>query len=307
MPITLQGSVTFGQLSGGTGALSLGGPVSLAGSVVLAADVRVFVATGTSQTGSGRSLAKTGAASLTLSGANTYTGSTTVSNGTLVLNGSLSGPVLVEGGVFKGNGTVSNNVTVNHGIHAPGASLGVIKIKGNYTLAAGATLQIEINGTAAGAQYDQVILSGGSGTVTLAGTLQLLATNNLPVGSSFIIITNTGTAAVSGAFAGLPQGFAFYSSGYWWRINYSGGSGNEVVLTIIPPPAPALTAIWTNPPAISLVVTGEAGHYVDIYASSNLTHWTWLTGSFNPGGVLYFSDLEVTNQPARFYRAVLLP
>ena len=62
VPITLQGSVTFGQLSGGTGALSLGGPVSLAGSVVLAADVPVSVATGISQTGSGRSLAKTGAA-----------------------------------------------------------------------------------------------------------------------------------------------------------------------------------------------------------------------------------------------------
>jgi fibronectin-binding autotransporter adhesin len=215
--------------------------------------------------------------------------------------------VVVEGGVFSGSGVVSNNVTLNHGTHAPGASPGVMRIKGNYTLASDAVLQIEINGTAPGTQYDQVCLNGGSGTVTLAGTLQLVATNSLPIGSAFTIITNTGSAAVSGAFAGLPPGYAFYASGYWWRINYSGGNGEQVTLTIIPPPAPSLVVVTTTPNLLNLMVTGEPGHAVDLYTSTNLSNWSWVTNSFNTTGALSFAEPIDTDQPARFYRAVLLP
>ena len=48
--------------------------------------------------GSGGSFTTNGAATLTLSGANTYTGTTTVAQGTLVLSGSVVGPITVNSG-----------------------------------------------------------------------------------------------------------------------------------------------------------------------------------------------------------------
>ena len=39
--------------------------------------------------------------------------------------------------------------------------------------------------------------------------------------------------AITGTFAGLPEGAEFYEDGQWWRISYTGGTGNDVVLTRI--------------------------------------------------------------------------
>jgi hypothetical protein len=38
-----------------------------------------------------------------------------------------------------------------------------------------------------------------------------------------------------GTFTGLPQNAEFYEDGQWWRISYTGGTGNDVVLTRITP------------------------------------------------------------------------
>jgi hypothetical protein len=50
-------------------------------------------------------------------------------------------------------------------------------------------------------------------------------------GLSFVLINNDGSDAVSGTFNGLPQGAYFTVSGQTFRINYTGGTGNDVVLT----------------------------------------------------------------------------
>ncbi len=151
----------------------------------------------------------------------------------------MSGPSL-NGGTFQGSGTVAGSVAINGGIHAPGNSPGIMPVTGNYTLAAAGTLQIEINGTTVGTQYDQVKIQGVASTVTLAGTLDLIAAPALAAGSTFTLIDNTGAAAVSGTFAGLPQNAEFYEDDQWWRISYTGGTGNDVVLTRITPTA------WQN-------------------------------------------------------------
>ena len=233
LPFNLGGNITLGQLVGGTGALTFNGPVVLASNAILNVNVSATITTAIGQTSAGLGLTKTGAGTLTIGAGATYTGFTTVSNGTLTVSSSLNGPVFVEGGVLTGTGTINSDLTVDGGIHAPGASPGILQVNGDYTLAANATLQIVVNGTVPGTQYSQVNLSGGSGTITLAGNLQILANENLPVGSTVTIINNNGTAAVSGAFAGLPQNSSFYSSGIWWGITYSGGGGDDVVLTVL--------------------------------------------------------------------------
>ena len=55
----------------------------------------------------------------------------------------------------------------------------------NYVLSAGGALQVEINGTTAGTQYDQLRLTGATGTVTLASALDLVAVSGLAAGSAF--------------------------------------------------------------------------------------------------------------------------
>ena len=181
-------------------------------------------------------LTKAGAGALTLNGASSNTSATTVTAGTL-----------------RGDGSLAGSVAINGGVHAPGNSPGIMTTSGSYTLAAAATLQIEINGTTPGTQHDQV---GVGGTVTLAGTLDLVAAPALAANSTFTIINNTGAGAVSGTFSGKPQNAEFHEDNQWWRISYTGGTGNDVVLTRITPTA---WQTWqatnfgtnTNNPAIS--------------------------------------------------------
>jgi len=143
--------------------------------------------------------------------------------------------VTVAGGIFQGTGTVNGNVAINGGVHSPDNSTGLSTVSG-YALGTSGALQVEVNGTTAGSQYDQVRILGISSTVTLAGSLDLVAAPALAAGSNFTIIDNTGLSAVSGTFAGLSQGAEFFEDGQWWRISYTGGSGgNDVVLTRMTP------------------------------------------------------------------------
>jgi Ca2+-binding RTX toxin-like protein len=114
---------------------------------------------------------------------------------------------------------------------APGASAGTFHT-GNVTFNAGATFALELGGAGAG-QFDQLAVTGG---VTLGGaTLSVAFINSFNAGGSFTIIDNDGTAdGVSGQFA---QGSQFSVGNTSYAINYAGGDGNDVVLTvtIVPP------------------------------------------------------------------------
>jgi hypothetical protein len=48
------------------------------------------------------------------------------------------------------------------------------------------------------------------------------------------LIDNDGTDAVSGTFAGLPQNAVVTAGGARYRISYTGGTGNDVTLTVVP-------------------------------------------------------------------------
>ncbi len=129
-----------------------------------------------------------------------------------------------------GTGTINANV-VNGGTINPGLSPGIITINGNYTQGDGA-LNIEIGGTTVGTQYDQLNVMG---TVTLAGALGVDLINAfVPVQpQTFTIINNDGNDPVSGTFAGLAQGATFVGDGAFFTISYTGGDGNDVVLSAL--------------------------------------------------------------------------
>jgi len=156
-------------------------------------------------------LTKSGAGSLTLTGAtHTHNGPTTILGGKLVISGSLSGDVTAVGGTFVPHGTtaIAGNLSIGTG--------------GSFEIAAGSSVSV-------------------SGSVTLAGDLVLTAPAGLSVGQSFNLIQKSGSQPAAGTFASLPQSAVFNASGYDWQISYSGGDGNDVVLTIVDPPS--LTAI----------------------------------------------------------------
>src|SRR5690606_6303890 len=111
-------------------------------------------------------LTKRGAGVLQLTGVNTYIGPTTVGGGKLVVNGALASTVTVQAaGALGGSGTVAG--VHNHGVVAPGNSVGTLTVAGDYTAYPGSFYELEVGpeGTS-----DKLEVGG---TATLAGTLTL--------------------------------------------------------------------------------------------------------------------------------------
>jgi len=146
---------------------------------------------------------KNGTGTLTLTGANSYTGDTIVAKGKLVINGSVTSSVrILKGNSFGGTVVVNGNLT-NLGTLAPGNSPGTTTISGNYIEAG--TLDIEVWGTTANTQHDQVVVSG---TATFQAGSTLMVTRT---GSTFDLSRTQSVLAVSalaysGAFTTLDRG-----------------------------------------------------------------------------------------------------
>src|SRR5207302_922399 len=115
--------------------------------------------------------------------------------GLLTLNGATlslqTGPFVNDvSGLITGTGTLSASTInfTNHGTISPGASPGILSFDGNFVQSAAGRLNIEINGTTAGTDYDQLAING---TATLDGTLNvaLLEPFVPEVSNSFRVLT----------------------------------------------------------------------------------------------------------------------
>jgi autotransporter-associated beta strand protein len=242
------GSVTVGSIEG-NGTVLLGANNLIVGSNNLSTVMTggLFGAAGISGTGS---LIKVGTGTLEFAagdplslenGNNDYTGGTIVTAGTLLVNnisgsGTGTGAVQVTGGTLGGTGTIAGTVTVGTGTGAgafisPGASPGTLTIQSSLTLNSDATYQFELNSTIGDA--DKIIANG----VTLNGaafSFTDLGSGELPVGTTFVVIDNTSSAAISGIFSNLTDKSEFSNNGNTYEVSYEGGTGNDLTLTVTP-------------------------------------------------------------------------
>lgn len=229
-PITLRRSSTFHV--DGTGLLTAAGPISLGNQLLTVTGDGNTAITGALTGASRARLVKQGVGILTLTNAANSTGSTQVLGGTLRVNGllnSLRGVTVGSGAALEGTGRIVGPVSINGGRLSPGAGAPSFLDTASVTLGAGSTFAADLNGTTAGADYDQLRVSG---VVNLGGTtlnISLLFTSL--VGDAFTIIDNDGSDAIVGTFNGLGEGATFTVGAASFRISYVAGTGNDVVLT----------------------------------------------------------------------------
>jgi len=250
-------------------------------------------------------LQKKGAGVLRLTGTNTYTGSTTISGGTLWVDGvQAQSTVLADTGTtLQGSGTVGPIYFVGLNTRIlPGSSPGILTCGGLTPIApASGTLQVELNGPTPGAGYDQLDVRG---PVNLTG-LALSATLGFgsAVSNTFTLIQNDGADAVVGTFSGLPQGKKLYVGGELFQISYTGGDGNDVVLTRLnTPPPPILTIEQVATNAVRLLWPTNDPPF-NLQTATNLAATNWFAAT--PPPTVLGTNHVVTNSVTaahQFYR-----
>jgi len=154
--------------------------------------------------GGAGAVTKAGAGTVTFSGANTYAGGTTVNAGTLVVNGSLgAGLVTIEvGTTLGGSGQIGGSV-LSRGTTAPGNSIDTLVVDGDYTLAAGGTLDVEVERAADVTDSDLVDVGG---TAILEAGSTVRVTDISAGGAGNVIQTNDTFTVVTAAVAMTDQG-----------------------------------------------------------------------------------------------------
>lgn len=191
-----------------------------------------------------------GTVSLTRAAGNTYDGGTTVSAGTLLVSntsgsGTGTGAVSVTAGTFGGTGRVSGAVAIGDGsggsdsfITAGNNSIGTFTMASTLSLNSDATFTFELNSSTATA--DKLVANG----VTLNGSSVFafsdLGASVLALGTAFTIIDNTSASAISGTFSNLTEGETLTIGSNQFEATYLGGTGNDLVLTVVPEPSATL-------------------------------------------------------------------
>lgn len=170
---------------------------------------------------------KRGDGIMTWNGNNTRPNTTyNFESGTVIFNGTMLPANITNvlpGATLKGDGTLGI-VNVTGGTIAPGVDSGTLNVA-SLTLDSDSTFEQEIDGPAAGTEYDVLLANN---TVTLGdATLNVTPTYTPDIGHIFTIIE---AADAIGTFAGLADGDEFTVDGLTFRINYS---ATEVTLTFL--------------------------------------------------------------------------
>jgi autotransporter-associated beta strand protein len=252
-------------------------------------------------------LVKVGSGAWTVSGTSTMSGQVQVGAGTLFVDGTLgkSSCVVSNGATLGGMGTVGPLSALAGSTITPGHGPGILNC-GSVTFSPTSIFTVDLTGTNAGTGYSQLNVTG-----TVTGNnpvLQLHMTDAGGVGDRDTIINNDLTDAVTGAFAGLPEGAILTANtGAKFTISYQGGTGNDVVLTqisnVTAPVFGGIQALGNGQAALS--GSGVAGENYDVQVSTNLVTTNWVTIATvqaATNSLITFTDTNKAASPARFYR-----
>lgn len=230
-PLTVSGMPDDGTLTvGGAGPVTVVAPL---GDIVIAnAGPGLVSVTGLNNgthltsTGEGSVLIDHPAGDLTIT--NDHTGLVSVQHmpagSTLVTDG--TGPILVDSHLAPGE-HLNVDASGNSNIQFTNTGAGTIDVTGDLQLDSGDPVTINMTGDGATAMTV-------AGSLSLDGTplrLQLDEAYRPNLGDSITLLDNDGSDAVTGTFAGLPEGAPVYVGGQLFHISYAGGTGNDVVLT----------------------------------------------------------------------------
>ena len=210
----------------------------------------------------------------------------------------------MTGGVLDGAGSILSPAAYDGGTVSPGPGAALIQFKSGLMLGTNVILSLDGTGTAPGASYDQLSVAGGA-TVISNATLQVTSLPSVPVGTTFVIITNSTINPTIGNFNGLPENAPLTISGQPFRIHYSGGDGNDVVLVRDSGTGtgPTLSNGGLVNKTFKVLGAGSVATIYTIQASTNLVQWTnvgMATG--NISGSFIFTDTNAPNFQYRFYR-----
>jgi uncharacterized repeat protein (TIGR03803 family) len=114
----------------------------------------------------------------------------------------------------------------------------ILAVAGSFTQTSAGSLTVVLGGTDATPTFGQLVST--SGTVSLAGSLDVTSTVVPAVNSSFAVLENEGNMPISGTVAGLPEGGTFTvtvgPTTMTFRITYVGAGpdgNNNVIITRI--------------------------------------------------------------------------
>lgn len=193
-------------------------------------------------------------------------------NTTVTFDGVRRNGFVADKSVLMGAGTFNEGLYVSqYATVAPGHSPGCITAD---TLSLYGTYSFELGGSAACTGYDQLVIKNASNSTTAVtlgyddgATMPTLVTSRFKnytpkQGDVFVIINQSGTAAVKGTFAGLAEGTTFTQNGIVFKISYKGGDGNDVTLTVMNKPTAPNTGfalIQANPVVSGIALAIVAG------------------------------------------------
>ncbi|MFM7097108.1 MAG: beta strand repeat-containing protein [Gemmataceae bacterium] len=184
--------------------------------------------------------------------------------GTVVLGNNSSSTINFTGGaifhentIVSGVGIVSGNTRIQGNLTPGGVQtngVGILTFTSSLTLEETnpllppdlrkAVYYPEILGNIPGSTQDQTVLQSGFVLSNNPILYPILRSSTVVVGNQFTIVRQTDSSPVAGKFTGLVnlasntysvlnEGDTFFASGGQFRISYTGGDGNDVVITFL--------------------------------------------------------------------------
>ena len=132
---------------------------------------------------------------------------------------------------------------------------------GALTLSSTSNFRVDINGTTAGTGYDQIQVNDRSGVTITGSNLVVTVGTTLSVGQTFTILNKVSAGAITGTFAGIPQGGTVVgSNGTVFSVSYTGGDGNDIVLTVVSRHQSKYLCHARSPASMPMGVAAEPAH-----------------------------------------------